>query len=76
MGGERPGRVIAEARDASILGGLRFRKAGSECKADMMRSGVGIFVGRSQITGLCPKLKQGGLLLRALVVMLCWERRN
>lgn len=36
-----PGRVIAEARDASILGGLRFRKAGSECKVDMMRSSVG-----------------------------------
>lgn len=36
-----PGRVIAEARDASILGGLRFRKAGSECKVDMMRSGLG-----------------------------------
>lgn len=36
-----PGRVIAEARDVSILGGLRFRKAGSECKVDMMRSGLG-----------------------------------
>lgn len=35
------GRVMAEARDVSILGGLRFRKAGSECKVDMMRAGLG-----------------------------------
>lgn len=36
-----PGRVIAEARDVSILRGLRFRKAESECKVGMMRSGLG-----------------------------------